>query len=393
MDTNIAAPGAVDRAIPVQLGQIVLVFQGGGALGAYQVGVYQALHEAGVEPDWVIGTSIGAINAGIVAGNAPEHRLDRLRTFWSRVQHGSLAQAVATLPFFGPALSTWATIAGGLPNFFTPNPLAFAGAQMRLGAEAAGYYRTSPLGETLAGLVDFGRLNGGGVRLTVGAANVRTSEMRYFDSRDMKLDLRHIMASGALPPAFPAIRIDGDLYWDGGILSNTPVEAVFDDYPRRSSVVFAVHIWNPNGSEPETIAQVMNRQKDVQYSSRAVSHIERQRQLHQLRHVISELAAKLPPALRDREDIRDLSGHGCRTQMHVVRVMAPNLPNEDHTKDVDFSPSGVRSRWAAGYADMQRILAEAPWSGPVDPLEGFVLHEGGSGGGPKPGQASAGEPQ
>jgi NTE family protein len=257
---------------------------------------------------------------------------------------------------------------------------AFGGAHVKLGPEAAGYYRTSPLGETLAGLVDFDRINAGGVRLTVGAANVRTSEMRYFDSRDMKLDLRHVMASGALPPAFPAIRIDGDLYWDGGILSNTPVEAVFDDYPRRSSVVFAVHIWNPAGPEPETIAQVMSRQKDVQYSSRAVSHIERQRQLHRLRHVISELARKLPPELRDDEEARELAGYGCLTRMHVVRVLAPSLPNEDHTKDIDFSPSGVRSRWEAGYADMRRIIAQAPWAAPVDPLEGFVLHEGGSGG-------------
>lgn len=382
MGKTASAPRETARAIPAELGQIVLVFQGGGALGAYQVGVYEALHDAGIEPDWVIGTSIGAINASIVAGNAREHRMDKLRMFWSRVQHSPLTQAIASLPFFGPALSTWSTIAGGLPNFFSPNMYALAGANVKLGAEAAGYYHTSPLGETLAGLVDFERISGGDVRLTVGAASVRTSEMRYFDSRDTRLDLRHVLASGALPPAFPAIRIDGDLYWDGGILSNTPVEAVFDDYPRRNSVVFAVHIWNPHGPEPETMGQVMNRQKDVQYCSRAASHINRQRQIHRLRHVVSELAAKLPPELRNSEEVRELAGYGCLTQMHVVRVMAPSLPNEDHTKDIDFSPAGVRSRWALGYADTQRVIAQAPWGEPFDPLEGFVLHEAGSGGRP-----------
>src|SRR6185312_6264880 len=144
-------------------------------------------------------------------------------------------------------------------------------------------------------------------------ANVRTSEMRYFDSRDMALSVSHVMASGALPPAFPAIRIDGELYWDGGILSNTPVEAVFDDYPRRSSLVFAVHIWNPDGAEPETIAQVMHRQKDVQYSSRAVTHVMRQKQLHRLRHVISELARRMPPEEQAKPEIADLAGYGCLT--------------------------------------------------------------------------------
>jgi NTE family protein len=272
-------------------------------------------------------------------------------------------------------LASWATMAGGLPNFFTPNPLAFASAEARLGAEAAGYYRTAPLAETLSALVDFERVAAGPVRLTVGAANVRTSAMRYFDSRDMRLDIRHVMASGALPPAFPAVRIDGELYWDGGILSNTPVEAVFDDYPRRSSVVFAVHIWNPDGKEPETIGEVMNRHKDVQYSSRAVSHIRRQRELHRLRHVISELAARLPAELRQTAEVQELAGHGCLTRMHVVRVVAPALPGETHTKDIDFSRAGVAARWAAGLADMRRVLARQPWNDPFDPIEGFVLHE------------------
>jgi NTE family protein len=363
------------RRLPKELGQIVLVLQGGGALGAYQVGAYQALHEAGVEPDWVIGTSIGAINASLIAGNAPEHRIERLREFWRRMQHGPWAELLGAWPLLGPLATNLTTIAQGIPAFFTPNLPAFLGLQVPLGPEAAGYYDTSPLARTLSELVDFERINGRDMRLTVGAANVRTSEMRYFDSRDMDLDVRHVMASGALPPAFPAVRIDGDLYWDGGILSNTPVEAVFDDDPRQNSLVFAVHIWNPQGPEPETIWQVMSRQKDIQYSSRAVTHIARQKQIHRLRHMIAELVRRLPEAEQRTPAVRELAGYGCLTRMHVVRLLAPPLDGEDHTKDIDFSPRGIRKRWEAGYADTSRVLEMAPWCGEFDPVEGFILHE------------------
>jgi NTE family protein len=360
---------------PGELGQVTLVFQGGGALGAYQAGVYEALHAAGVEPDWVIGTSIGAINAALVVGNAREQRIERLREFWQRVQHGSAAQAMAQLPLVGPMASAWITMTHGVASFFTPNMRAFMGAGIPLGAESAGYYSTTPLAATLGELVDVGRINAGPTRLTVGAANVRTAAMHYFDSRDMALDLRHVMASGALPPAFPAVRIGGELYWDGGILSNTPVEAVFDDFPRRSGLVIAVHIWNPHGPEPQSIQEVMSRQKDIQYSSRATTHIVRQRELHRLRHVISELARLLPPEAAAREEARMLAAHGCLTRMHVVRLLAPSLAGEDHTKDIDFSPSGIAARWAAGKADAERMLAASPWDEPSDPLDGFVLHE------------------
>jgi NTE family protein len=364
--------GAVLRR---ELGQIVLVLQGGGALGAYQVGVYQALHEAGIEPDWVIGTSIGAINASLIAGNAPEHRMPRLLEFWRRVEHGGMQQALGWLPMLGPASATWMTVLSGVAGFFTPNPWAFGGVHMPLGAQSAGYYHTTPLRETLGGLVDFARINQGGCRLTVGAANVRTSEMHYFDSRDQAICLDHVLASGALPPAFPAVRIDGELYWDGGILSNTPVEAIFDDKPRRNGLVFVVHIWNPEGAEPNTIWEVMNRQKDIQYSSRTLSHIQRQQQLHRLRHVIAELAKALPEGARDRPEIRELAAYGCTTQMHVVRLVAPKVEGEDHTKDIDFSPGGIRTRRQAGYQHAKRVIALAPWCAPADKIEGFILHE------------------
>ncbi len=372
---GVAENGGAARPDVSEFGQIVMVLQGGGALGAYQAGVYQALHEAEIEPDWVIGTSIGAINASLIAGNKPEHRLAKLADFWSRVGSNPALEVAACVPGIGRHSSNFMTLASGIPGFFTPNPLAFFGFDVPLPVDGVGYYSTQPLESTLSELVDFNALNDGPTRLTVGAANIQSGEMRYFDSRDTKLTVRHVMASGALPPAFPAVRIDGELYWDGGVLSNTPVEAVFDDNPRRNSLVFAVHMWNPGGPEPETITAVLNRQKDVQYSSRAVSHIRRQKQIHRLRHIIAELAMRLPEGERETNLVRDMASYGCLTRMHVVRLLAPPLEGEDHTKDIDFSRKGIRSRWTAGYGDARRVLADAPWEAKVDPIEGFYLHE------------------
>jgi NTE family protein len=356
------------------IGQTVLVLQGGGALGAYQVGVYEALHEAGVAPDWVIGTSIGAINAALIAGSKPGDRIEKMCDFWSRVENDAFVPL--GLPSWAEtATRNWLSIATGVPSFFSPNPLAFFSPHQQLGVGSAGYYSVDPLRRTLGELVDLDQLNGGTTRITVGASNVRTAEMRYFDSRDMPLGLDHIMASGALPPAFPPVEIDGELFWDGGILSNTPVEVVFDDNPRRDSLVFAVHIWNPHGPAPETIWEVMNRQKDIQYSSRAVSHIQRQRQIHRLRHIIAELTKMLPKDQRKNNKIADLASYGCLTRMHVVRLLAPALDHEDHSKDIDFSAAGIRRRREAGYQDTMRTLEKAPWRNPVDELEGFILHE------------------
>jgi len=356
-------------------GQIVLVLQGGGALGSYQAGVYQALHEAGIEPDWIIGTSIGAINASVIAGNEPENRLPRLKQFWKKMEQNPIWNFRDAFPGFNEKLSYWSTVTNGIPGFFRPNPLAHAGDFYPLGPEHAGYYSTAPLEQTLGELVDFDLVNRCKPRLTVGAAHVRTSMMRYFDSRDCELGAKHIMASGALPPAFPAVRIEDELYWDGGILSNTPTEAVFDDNPRKNSLIFAVHLWNPSGAEPHTMAEVLNRHKDVQYSSRIASHIARQQQVHRLRHVINQLAARLPEAEFRNEVVQELVGYGCSTQMHVVRLLAPQLDRETHTKDIDFSQSGIMRRWDAGYTHTKAVLERAPWVGEFDPLSGVVLHE------------------
>lgn len=369
------AKAAAETGPLAGLGQITVVFQGGGALGAYQAGVYEALHEAGIEPDWIIGTSIGAINAAIIAGNRREDRIERLKAFWTRVQYPASVAAMSSLPFLGTAFAAMNAATSGLPGFFTPNPMAFMGPKIPLGAESAGLYSTAPLEKTLTDLVDPDLFASIKPRITVGAANVSSGEMRYFDSNKDEITLRHIMASGALPPAFPAIRIDGELFWDGGILSNTPVEAVFDDNPRKSGIVFSVHLWHPQGAEPKSIWDVANREKDLQYSSRSASHIEKQRQLHRLRHVISSIAAKLPADVAADPEMKDLVAYGCRTKMHVVRLLAPRLKNEDHTKDVDFSAVNIEKRWQAGLADMRATLAAQPWRLPSDPLEGFVLHD------------------
>ena len=275
---------------PQEQRQIVLVFQGGGALGAYQAGVYQALHEAGIEPDWIIGTSIGAINASLIAGNEPENRLDRLRgilaadaaqgvlglvelararpTRCPTGRHCSAAFPVSSSPIRSPSSARTVPLGRGQGRLLLD----------RAAGEDADRSRRLRARQALHAAADGRR------RACAHQRRCATSTAARWRSRR-----RHVMASGALPPAFPAVRIDGELYWDGGILSNTPTEAIFDDNPRRNSLIFAVHMWNPMGPEPETIWEVLHRQKDIQYSSRVASHIARQRQVHRLRHVISEL--------------------------------------------------------------------------------------------------------
>ena len=377
--SNVTALNATDLhgRIPAawKPAQTVLVFQGGGALGAYQAGVYQALHEAGIEPDWIIGTSIGAINAALIVGNESNNRLGALQEFWQRMASKSPWHTALFWPQLAQTLSHWQTVTTGIPGFFEPNAAAFLGPHVPLGPDRAGYYSTAPLQKTLLELVDFSLMNRGKPRLTVGAAHVKSSQMKYFDSRDMPVGVEHIMASGALPPAFPAVRIDGELYWDGGILSNTPSEVVFEDIPRRNSLIFAVHMWNPAGPEPVTLWDVQHRLKDIQYSSRVASHIARQQQTHRLRHVVKQLAAYIPEAARNSDAVRDLVEYGCATQMHVVRLLAPRLASEDQTKDIDFSPAGISNRWDAGLAAARSAIARAPWQGEFDPVEGVILHE------------------
>jgi NTE family protein len=376
MSTSKRFPKSARRgpAKPSLPGQVVLVLQGGGALGAYQVGVYQALHEAGIEPDWVIGTSIGAINAALICGNAPEHRLDRLDAFWRQLEQQGFAPSA--LDPFGvlTMLGTMNTVLRGIPSFFIPNPAALRGTHASAGVEQASYYSTAPLRATLEPLIDWKYLCDCRTRLTVGAVNVCTGQMRYFDTRETPLGVDHVMASGALPPAFGAVRIDGEPYWDGGIYSNTPIEAVLDDKPRRDSLIFAVNVWHQKAPEPGSIWEVMSRQKDIQFASRADSHIARQKQIHHLRHVIRELSKELPAAKQADATVKELTSWGCGTQMHVAHLLAPRVESEDHTKDIDFTPHGIRARREAGYADTLRMVQRAPWTARADPIEGVIEH-------------------
>jgi len=356
-------------------GQTVLVLQGGGALGAYQLGVYQAMHEAGIEPDWVVGTSIGAINGAIIAGNHPAKRMSRLHEFWDRMELNKANPFGAWMNLFGSSMTNMNTALNGVPGFFAPNPSALMGQHANVGIERASYYTTDLLRETLSDLIDVEYLQGKKTRLTVGAVNANTGAMRYFDNRAETLTVEHVMASGALPPAFPAVRIDGEPYWDGGIYSNTPVEVVLDDSPRRDSTIFAVQLWNPHGPEPTSLWQINARQKDIQFSSRANSHIANQQKIHKLRHIIRALQQHIPDKLRNTPDIKELAAWGCGTTMHVVRMVAPRIAGEDHTKDIDFTGRGIRARWQAGYQDTQRAIATAPWQQPVDCKDGVVIHD------------------
>lgn len=356
-------------------GQIVLVLQGGGALGAYQVGVYQAMHEAGIEPDWIIGTSIGAINGAIIAGNEPGKRIARLNQFWDLVQNKDVGEFGRMWPTLANVFSNLDTYAQGAPGFFTPNPDAAWGIHNPLGVERAALYSTAPLGHTLTELIDFDYINARHARLTLGAVNVRTGEMCYFDNRDAEIGAAHVMASGALPPAFPAVRIDGEPYWDGGVYSNTPIEVVLDDKPRRDSLIFTANVWHPRGPEPESIWQVLGRQKDIQYASRAESHVARQQQIHRLRHIIRDLSQRLPESEKSEPAVRKLMDYGCATIMHVVSLFAPRIENEDYTKDIDFTPTGIQARRHAGHADMHRALDQAPWQQRFDAMDGIIMHE------------------
>jgi NTE family protein len=362
--------------------QSILVLQGGGALGAFQAGVYQALNETGLEPDWAIGTSIGAINAALIAGNRPARRLEALYEFWARVGQGtpdgSLGDPLALAPWaraWTLQWQHWKAMVGGIPGFFD----AQWGSAFPLGADVAvqeaGFYRTTPLASTLEELVDFRYLQESPVRLTVGAVDVESGELRYFDSREEVIGVEHVLASGALPPAFPAVAIDGRHYWDGGIHSNTPLERVLADAPRRHSLCFLATLWPLADAAPRSLPDVMRRHKELQYASRAATWVAIEREMHRLRHGIALLASRLPREERRDPDLSAVIECGCRSVYHLVRLQAPRLPDENHQKDLEFDPGRVGARWYAGYADTLRALSARPWSKPVAAEEGILLHD------------------
>jgi NTE family protein len=359
--------------------RIVLVLQGGGALGAYQAGVYQALHEHDLIPDWVVGTSIGAINGALIAGNDKINRLARLKAFWDRISHPDSVD-MNLIPDAERRSNIWLTtmdaIMRGVPGFFLPRMFSGFSLGMKVAPEQASFYDTSALRDTLGELVDFDYLNQpGGTRLTVNAILVKSGELAHFDSLSGKLDVDHVRASGALPPGFPPVRIDGELYWDGGLYSNTPLESVLQDLPTGDTLCFMVDLWSAEGDEPVTLDEVQTRQKDVMYASRSKRHIADYAATHLMQNKLRELYQRLPAAKRTAQDEAELAGLGCVSTLHVVRLPYSGQDWHMALKDVNFSRGSIAWRWDMGYQDAMRALRHAGWLQLVTESTAVVVHE------------------
>jgi NTE family protein len=344
---------------------VALVLQGGGALGAYQAGVYEALSEAGIHPDWIAGISIGAINAAIIAGNPPDSRVDRLREFWTQVTTDGFWPYVGggNLGFasgdaarnFRSQMSATMVLANGASRFFAARPVTpwlLPGGTI----EATSFYDTKDLKRTLERLVDFDRLNSGAVRFSVGAVNVRTGNFVYFDSTTHAIRPEHVMASGALPPGFPAIEIEGEHYWDGGLVSNTPLQWVVEGQPRRDTLIFQVDLWNARGEFPRNMFEVMTREKEIRYSSRTRMGTDQFKHIQRLHAAAAGLLDKLPDDLKNSLDAQLLRPAVDRKVYNIVQLIYRAKNYEGHSKDYEFSRAGMEEHWRAGYHDARRTL-------------------------------------
>jgi len=343
--------------------RVALVLQGGGALGSYQAGAYQALNERGYRPDWVAGISIGAINAAIIAGNPPEQRVEKLNTFWNRITRDHFWSRV---PADGPArrlfnqVSATEAVVFGVDGFFTPrapNPWL---AMPNVNPDVS-YYDTGPLRETLMELTDFELINKGDVRLSVGAVDVETGNFRYFDSKERTIRPEHIMASGALPPGFPPVEVEGAFYWDGGLVSNTPLSIVLNDRPRVNSLVFQVDLFAAGGPLPQTMGEVEARLKDIRYSSRTRLNTDIFRRLHEMRHRLGRLVEKLPADMKDDPDVQAIEALSCTTHMHIAHLIYRPSDNDLASKDYEFSRSTMTRRWMSAYETASTALLSDAW--------------------------------
>ena len=354
----------------------VLVLQGGGALGAYQAGMYAEMHREGLEPDWVAGISIGAINAALIAGNAPEHRLPRLRAFWDRVSSELLAlPPVADGParrwFNELAANTVAVI--GAPGFFRPHN--WFNPKQQAMHSAISMYDTAPLRETLLELVDFDRLNASPMRVSLGAVNVLTGNFRWFDSTKERLGPEHIMASGALPPGFPPVMIEGEPYWDGGLVSNTPLQYVLDEADRCDMTIYQVDLFHARGAMPQDISEVLQREKDIRYSSRTRFNTDGAQQLEALRLAACRLAEKLPKALREDPDIQALTAIAGPGAIRIMLLINRREEHESYSKDYEFSRASVNEHWDTGAADMRHSLTHKMWAGRDTQARGIITYD------------------
>jgi NTE family protein len=344
--------------------KVALVLQGGGALGSYQAGVYEALASSEYLPDWVAGISIGAINAAIIAGNAPEKRVARLRSFWEEITAPSVSWPSGLsepLASWRKKTSAFSALMFGQPGFFAPRKLQDWFSREK----PTSYYNTNALKCTLERLVDFDRINRSKeMRFSVGAVNVRTGRFSYFDSEKITIHPQHVMASAALPPGFPPVEIDGEYYWDGALVSNTPLQYVLDYSPRRSRLTFQVDLFSGHGQLPQNLEDVIERENDLRYSSRTRLNTDVFAQKHEVRHAINELHKLLPPEIARTEQAERLYALGCVTEMDIVQLILRPFEPQGASKDYEFSRGTMNARWEQGILDASTTLRVAPWLAP-----------------------------
>jgi NTE family protein len=343
--------------------RIALLLQGGGALGSYQGGVYEALAEANLHPNWVAGISIGAINAAIIAGNPEEKRVERLREFWETVSHSpfgvpylrSLKFANGSARYFANELQSLATVFGGAPGFFTPRPPPFF-LHRSDHVGALSFYDVAPLKATLERLVDFDLINAGTVRLSVGAVNVRTGNLVCFDSTTHRIGPEHIIASGSLPPGFPATMIDGEPYWDGGLISNTPLQWVLDSQPRNDTLAFQVDLWSARGEFPSNLIEQDLRQKEIRFSSRTRFGTDHFLRLQRLRRAAAKLIPQLPEDLRRTAEAEFFAAEADEKVYNIIHLIYRSKHYEGASRDYEFSRRTMEEHWSAGRNDAVRTL-------------------------------------
>ena len=356
---------------------VALVFQGGGALGSYQAGVFEGLSEAGIEPNWMSGVSIGAINASIIAGNKPEDRVAKLKEFWETVTDHGYASHLAgndDMRTFHNMTSAFMSMISGIPGFYKPRMLS-PWQQVPGQAGATSHYDTSDLKDHLNSLIDWDILNSNSHRLSVGAVNVRTGNYKYFDTALERLGPEHIMASGALPPAFPAMKIGSEYYWDGGIVSNTPLQYLLELHKLHQALVFQVDLFNARGDMPKTMPEVMSRQKDIMFSSRTRNATTRYKKIHDLQIQLRDALSRIDPAKWTPADKLMLEELQDTPQINVLQLIYHHADYEGDSKDYEFSKWTMREHWAAGLEDARRTLSHPDWLKLPDPAIGMTVHD------------------
>ena len=356
---------------------IALVLQGGGALGAYQAGIYQAMHEAGLRPDTVAGVSIGGINAAIIAGNPPHRRVEQLRDFWEGITARPVTLLTLDSDAARRATNIWSallTTTLGQPGFFTPYPLN-PWISPRGAKTATAFYDTAPLHETLLRLVDFDLLNSGAVRYAAGSVNVLNGNFAYFDSTRTTIQPEHVMASAALPPAFAAVQIGTDYYWDGGLVSNTPLQHVLDNAAHLHMLVFQVDLFSARGMLPRDMDDVLARQKDIQYSSRTRLVTDYFREKHDREVLMKKLLAKIPEDQLDASERKLKADLAHMPQATILEMVYQQAAYETQAKDYEFSASSMREHWNSGYLDMQRTLRHRDWLTVSSRDAGLSVHD------------------